>query len=350
MKLNYYGTLGPACADSDILKRMFEAGMTGLRLNTSHGRLADAGDWIRLADGAAGEAGRDWELLIDLRGPELRIGSLAGSLLLEEGKAVILQGHASEEEVIRSAAVTALPVIPAPNGIFEAAQTGDILWLDDSKLKLQVIHVDRSNRQLSAKVLCGGTLQSGKSLAIDGVEVAAPALTDVDIENIRYAGSSGLRLAAVVQPFVRSREDLLEVRRTLDANGCGDTAIMAKIENMSGVQALPELLPHCDSVVIARGDLGTAVSLPMLPVVQKQIEKLCHKAGKPYMVVTQMLDSMMHTPVPTRAEVSDIAHAVYCGAASLMLTGETAAGRYPAEAMACLIQTAEAMERYIQEL
>lgn len=333
--MKYYGTLGPACAHEGILTAMFRAGMTGLRLNTSHGRLADAADWIRLADTAAKMAGKEWELLIDLKGPELRIGHLASSLPLVTGLQIEMAvcGHGA--------------VIPVPEVIFDVVKEGQFMWLDDSQIKLRVESVDTQNKRLKAVVVISGLLRSGKSLAIDGIEIPTPALNTVDMENIRYAGQSGLRLAAVMQPFVRNTQDLLAVRQALDENGCKSVAIMAKIENKSGVQALQKLLPFCDSVVIARGDLGTSVSLPMLPVVQKQVEDICHRAGKPYMVVTQMLNSMMQSMVPTRAEVSDIAHAVFGGADSLMLTGETAAGKYPIEAMRCLVETAENARRYM---
>ncbi len=346
--MRYYGTLGPACADETILTAMFREGMDGLRLNTSHGRLADMAGWIEIAGRAARQAGRELELLIDLKGPELRIGHLISPLELEEGSIVIMaapeyvncSGSIEEKKRIREKGV------PIPSAVLDMAGQGQILWLDDSRLKLRILSVNKEKGWLEAETLQGGLLQSDKSMAIEDVEMDMPALTAMDMENIRYGAGKDIGLTAVMQPFVRSRQDLLDVRKALDDNGCSHVKIMAKIENRSGVQALPELLPYCDMVVIARGDLGTAVSLPQLPVVQKEIEYICHQAAKPYMVVTQMLNSMMCSPVPTRAEVSDIAHAVFCGADALMLTGETAAGKYPAEAMHYLVETAKAAEKY----
>lgn len=348
--MRYYGTLGPACADEIILTEMFREGMNGLRLNTSHGCLADMAGCLEIAGRAAGRAGREWELLIDLKGPELRIGHLGSPLELKVGSVVRMiapeyvdVGSSTEKQSGRKQ-------VPIPAPVLDHACAGQILWLDDSRIKLQIMTVNREKGWLEAETLQGGLLQSDKSMAIEGVEIAMPALTDTDLENIRYAAVREIGLTAVMQPFVRSRQDLMDVRKALDDNGCGHVQILAKIENHSGVQVLPELLPYCDMVVIARGDLGTAVSLPQLPVVQKKIEAICHQAGKPYMVVTQMLDSMMHSPVPTRAEVSDIAHAVFCGADALMLTGETAAGRYPVEAMRYLVETAKTAEKYVQTL
>lgn len=347
--MRYYGTLGPACANEKILTAMFKEGMTGLRLNTSHGRLADMAGWIATAHRAARQAGREWELLIDLKGPELRIGHLSAPMELENGRRVIM----TVSEYINGGESTGEKewiwekCIPIPVQVLNAVDPGRVLWLDDSRLKLKVVTVDRENGWLEAEILQGGLLQSDKSMAVNGLEIDMPALTPMDIENIRYGAVNDIGLMAVMQPFVRNSQDLMDVRKALDDNGCSQVRIMAKIENLSGVRALPELLPYCDMVVIARGDLGTAVSLSQLPVVQKEIERICHQASKPYMVVTQMLESMMCSPVPTRAEVSDIAHAVFCGADALMLTGETAAGKYPVEAMQYLIETAVNAEKYM---
>lgn len=351
--MEYYGTLGPACADEQILTAMFRAGMTGMRLNTSHGRLADRAGWIRIAQNAAAKAEKQWRLLIDLKGPELRIGHLERPIALKTGGTAILTVSGSNDIPLRDVDDDGdgdAGMIPIPEEIMREACPGQIFRLDDGRLGLKIVEVDRNRGLIYADVLQGGMLRSDKSLAIDGVEIAMPALTDMDLENIRYGAAHDIGLAAVMQPFVRCRQDLVDVRRALDDNGCRHVKIMAKIENCSGVQALPELLPFCDMIVIARGDLGTAVSLPQLPVVQKKIELICRQAGKPYMVVTQLLDSMIFSPVPTRAEVSDIAHAVFGGAAALMLTGETAAGKYPAEAVRYLVETAQYAENSMDDL
>jgi len=166
-----------------------------------------------------------------------------------------------------------------------------------------------------------------------------PTLTESDLKNIGLASQYGV--TGVMQPFVRGKHDLVTLREALVAAGAEQVEIFAKIENLQGVAALDELLPYCDHVVIARGDLGNAMPLWELPRVQKEISEKCRKAGKPFMVVTQMLDSMHERAVPTRAEVSDIYNAVLDGAASVMLTGETAAGKYPVEAMEYLVRTGQ---------
>jgi pyruvate kinase len=171
-----------------------------------------------------------------------------------------------------------------------------------------------------------------------GAEVDMPAISDSDRENIKTM--AGLGITGVMQPFVRSAGDLINLRNTLDEFGCGDIRIYAKIENQTGLSQLESLMEHCDEIVIARGDLGNSMPLWELPSVQKRIAAACRKAGKPFMVVTEMLASMEHSPVPTRAEVSDIYNAVLDGASSVMVTGETAVGDYPAEVIKYLSRTA----------
>ena len=208
--------------------------------------------------------------------------------------------------------------------------------MDDGKLLLQV--TDTTPDALRCIVLRGGVLQSRKSAAAPGLTVEMPTLTEEDLQNLRIAADCGV--TGVMLPFVRGKQDILTLRQALEDAGAAHIRIFAKIENLAGVQALPEFLPLVDEVVIARGDLGNAMPLWELPRCQKQLSAACRAAGVPFMVVTQMLDSMCTRAVPTRAEVSDIYNAVLDGASSLMLTGETAAGQYPVQAMDYLVRTA----------
>lgn len=296
---------------------MAAAGMTGIRMNLSHGSLAAHADWLTLVR----EAGIR-ELLIDLQGPELRIGQLAQPLELNAGDALVL-GEGG---------------IPCPAALIkEAAPAGQEILLDDGKLLVQV--AEARPEALVCTVLRGGILQSHKSIAVPGLCVPSPTLTAEDEENLRIAADCGV--TGVMLPFVRSAEDIHTLRNALDAAGAGHIRIFAKIENLAGVQALPEFLSLVDELVIARGDLGNAMPLWELPRCQKQLSAACKAANIPFMVVTQMLDSMHTRAVPTRAEVSDIYNAVLDGASSLMLTGETAAGQYPVQAMEYLVKTAQ---------
>ena len=295
--MDFYGTIGPACAQPAILQHMVEAGMTGILMNLSHGPLAAHTDWLAMIR-AAGIR----QLLIDLQGPELRIGTLA-----------------------------------EPVALVQAAAPGQQLLLDDGKLLVQVTQA--LPEALVCTVVRGGTLQSRKSIAAPGLAVPSPTLTEEDLQNLKIAKQCGV--TGVMLPFVRGKADILALRHALEEAGAADIRIFAKIENMTGVRALPEFIHLVDEVVIARGDLGNAMPLWELPRCQKQLSAACRAAGVPFMVVTQMLDSMCTRAVPTRAEVSDIYNAVLDGAASVMLTGETAAGQYPMQAMEYLVRTAQ---------
>ena len=313
--MHFYGTIGPACASAGTLRRLVDAGMTGLRMNLSHGALAEHADWLAMIH-AVGIP----DLLIDLQGPELRVGRLASPVILPEGGTVQLGAGG----------------IPCPVQLVQAARPGQQLLLDDGKLLVEVTAAGPD--ALVCTVLRGGVLQSRKSIAAPGLSVPMPTLTSEDLANLRIAASCGV--TGVMLPFVRGKQDILALRQALAEAGAPQIRIFAKIENLAGVQALPEFLSLVDEVVIARGDLGNAMPLWELPRCQKQLSAACRAAGVPFMVVTQMLDSMCTRAVPTRAEVSDIYNAVLDGASSLMLTGETAAGQYPVQAMEFLVRTA----------
>jgi len=309
--MHFYGTIGPACASAGTLRRLVDAGMTGLRMNLSHGALAEHADWLAMIHAVG---------IPDLQGPELRVGRLASPVTLPEGGTVQLGAGG----------------IPCPVQLVQAARPGQQLLLDDGKLLVEVTAAGPD--ALVCTVLRGGVLQSRKSIAAPGLSVPMPTLTSEDLANLRIAASCGV--TGVMLPFVRGKQDILALRQALAEAGAPQIRIFAKIENLAGVQALPEFLSLVDEVVIARGDLGNAMPLWELPRCQKQLSAACRAAGVPFMVVTQMLDSMCTRAVPTRAEVSDIYNAVLDGASSLMLTGETAAGQYPVQAMEFLVRTA----------
>ena len=231
-----------------------------------------------------------------------------------------------------------------PKPVFECLEEGTALLIDDGKILLEV--EEKRARAAECVVVRGGTLRSEKSVAIPGVVFETPTLTESDIDNIRRAKEYGI--TGVMLPFVRGKEDLCNLEGALEAAGAKDMRVFAKIENLLGVEKVEELLPFCDEIIIARGDLGNAMPLWKLPVVQANIAKICNEAGKPFMIVTQMLSSMENVAVPTRAEVSDIYRAVSEGAASVMLTGETAIGKYPVESVEFMVKTVEAAEAYLK--
>lgn len=322
MRTEIFGTFGPACGDQKILSKMIEVGMTGMRLNLSHTTLPASETYIRNYQTVAKEAGVKPQILIDMQGPELRIGALGGPMDL----------------VVRERILFGSRGIPIPKELMDVMQIGDEVLLDDGKILAQVIGEDTTlfpgEKCYVAEVHRAGFLQSHKSIKIIDKNISLPPFTNHDIENIKVAKDYGV--TALMQPFVLSGEDLKYVRAVLKEHGAGDIKIFAKIENRLGVENLENILPEADVIVIARGDLGNDMPLWELPRVQKEIEKICNKYGKPYIVVTQMLASMETNPVPTRAEVSDIFHAVYHGAWGVMITGETSVGKYPVEAISYL--------------
>ena len=320
-----FGTFGPACEDAAVLDAMLANGLTGMRLNLSHVKLPQAAEQIRRFQCCAQQRGIQPKLLIDLQGPEVRVGALPEPLMLREGERVV-PGE----------------TFPVPKEVRIALKPGQEILLDDGKLLL------RCTEDGYAVVLRGGLLLSRKSIALLGKEIHLPALTACDLENLSYASELGV--TGVMQPFVRSGADLQAVRRALEKAGCAHLRIYAKIESCEGMAALEEILPNADEVIIARGDLGNAMPLWELPAAQKSIASACRKARVPFMVVTQMLASMEQNAVPTRAEVSDIFNALLDGAASVMVTGETASGRYPAETIRYFSETVRSAERYLKTL
>ena len=237
--MHFYGTIGPACASAGTLRRLVDAGMTGLRMNLSHGALAEHADWLAMIH-AVGIP----DLLIDLQGPELRVGRLASPVTLPEGGTVQLGAGG----------------IPCPVQLVQAARPGQLLLLDDGKLLVEVTAAGPD--ALVCTVLRGGVLQSRKSIAAPGLSVPMPTLTSEDLANLRIAASCGV--TGVMLPFVRGKQDILALRQALAEAGAPQIRIFAKIENLAGVQALPEFLSLVDEVVIARGDLGNAMPLDMV--------------------------------------------------------------------------------------
>lgn len=310
-KVRIFGTFGPCSHTKEQLIGLIQAGMTGIRLNLSHSSLSQARSWIESLRFAEKETQKKVELLIDMKGPELRVG------ILNEPK------HLLCGDIIK------LPTeIPVPSIVVENGQKGDRLLIDDGKILAEV--KKNTGDYLECEIILGGKLFSNKSIAIEHKELLQAPISQEDIENIQKIKEFGVD--SVMQPFVKDAKDLIALRKVFDEYNV-HPRIYAKIESESGFSNLRSLFPYCDEIVIARGDLGNAVGIERLPIVQHEIETLCKKEGKPYMVVTQMLDSMVERAVPTRAEANDVFHAVYDGASSIMLTGEVANGKYPLRAM-----------------
>lgn len=317
--MEYYGTLGPSCADKEILKKMFLEGMTGIRLNLSHGDIDKSNLWIKLFYEVSNDLGIKPALLIDLKGPELRIGKLNNPIILKQNDEILLGEDG----------------IPFPHIVLNALKNKMKILLDDGKILLEVVKI---NPVILTKVLRGGILYSEKSITLENCILHLPTLTKSDIKNISVAKDYGV--TGVMLPFVRDENDLKTLKNALIEAGGNNIKIFAKIENQEGLSKLENFIEYADCIVIARGDLGNSIPLWELPAIQRKISLICKKNKKSFMVVTQLLDSMIEREVPTRAEVSDIFYAVLEGASSLMLTGETAIGKNPVKAMKYLIKTA----------
>lgn len=328
--IHLYATLGPRCHEKSTLVSMFQEGMSGVRLNLSHMSLKESETWIKNVFDAGYEVGVKPELIIDLQGPELRIGDLREPVNLRE-----------KEEVLLGCGGIAVPDV-----LFSAVKTGQEILLDDGKLLLRIKNVKKD--QMTCEVIRGGTLFQKKSIALMECNIELPAVTQIDEKNLACAVEMGV--TGILQPFVRGKKDLLEVRKAMGRAGCPDLEIFAKIEDMDGVRKIDEIISNCDKVVIARGDLGNAMPLWNLPRIQKEISRKCTKEGKSVMVATQLLASMQQSEVPTRAEVSDVFNAVLDGADSLIVTGETASGRYPVSVIRYLKKTCEQAEQYKKEV
>ena len=342
MRTKVYGTVGPACCDTEVLVQLFEKGMTGVRVNLSHVDLDEVTDWIENIRAAYDKIKSDnpaqpeLEMLIDLIGPEMRIGELPSERRLNKGDklTVMAEGKTNLFDPTELA-------LPKP--VFEKLEEGTSILIDDGRILLEV--EEKRARAAECVVVRGGILRSEKSIAIPGVTFEVPTLTESDIDNIQKAKKYGI--TGVMLPFVRGKEDLCNLEGALEAAGAKGMRVFAKIENMLGVEKVEELLPFCDEIIISRGDLGNAMPLWELPIVQAKIAKVCNEADKPFMIVTQMLSSMENNSVPTRAELSDIYRAVSEGAASVMLTGETAIGKYPVESVDYMVKAVTAAEAYL---
>ena len=318
--MRYYATLGPSCCETEVLATLLRRGVTGFRLNLSHTPLAARRSWIDALHCAERDSGRAAQLMIDLRGPEVRIGALDAPMTLTEGETVTLGRQ-----------------IPVAQDVLEALTPEMTVLLDDGAMALTVMQGGR------CRVARGGVLTSRKSLTLVGAELHRSALCQADLDDLAQAAALGV--GAVMQPFVRGGDDLRAVRAAMARCGLREAELFAKVENRQGMDTLPQWLELCDVVTIARGDLGSSLTLTQLPVAQKHIAAVCRRSGKPFLVVTQLLHSMIDHPTPTRAEVLDIYNAVLDGADCLMLTGETAQGRYPQEAADWLIRVAQEAEK-----
>ena len=314
-------TLGPASAEPERIRALFARGADVFRLNFSHGTHADHAARVQAIRAIEQEVGRPIGILLDLQGPKLRIGTLAnGPVQLTSGQALRLDLDPVPGDATRAP-------LPHPE-IFAALTTGTELLIDDGKLRLRVERCDAASADTT--VLVGGTLSDRKGVNVPGVVLPISPLTAKDRADLEFGLTLGVDWVAL--SFVQRPEDLVEARALI-----GDQAwLMAKLEKPSAIDSLGAIIAQADGVMVARGDLGVEMPAQRVPVLQRRIVRAARRAGKPVIVATQMLESMIQSPVPTRAEASDVATAIYDGADAVMLSAESASGQYPLEAVAMM--------------
>lgn len=319
-------TVGPATSDEDRLGALLDAGVNVLRLNASHGTAETRGEWIERARRLAAARSMPLALLVDLQGPRIRVGDLERPLELEEGQGVVF---APEDEARGDEIPTTYTALA------QDARPGVIILLDDGLLSVEVTRIDAP--RVHGRVVAGGTLTSHKGMNLPGVQVTAPALTDKDRVDVADAVERGVDYLAL--SFVRRADDLAQLRALVPPT----MRLVAKIERAMALDDLDNILAACDAVMVARGDLGVELPFEQVPLVQKRLIRDASRYGKPVITATQMLESMVHHPRPTRAEASDVANAILDGTDAVMLSAETAMGEYP-------IESVQAMDRIIREM
>lgn len=329
-------TMGPACNSRDILKSLIIGGMDAARFNLSHGSHNSHAAQLALLREAAGELNAPIATILDTKGPEIRISGLEVPVELTTG----------DEFTLTTRKVTGGRRIASVTyaGLHEELPPNCRILIDDGQIALRVEEIQ--GRDILCIVTNGGTLSPNKSINIPDVRINLPSLTDWDRADIRFAVENGFDYIAA--SFVRRAADLADIRAYLHTCGGADIAIIAKIENSEGVQNADEIVASADGIMVARGDLGVELPAHEVPVIQKRLVAKCAEAGKPVIIATQMLDSMIRNPRPTRAEVSDIANAVFEFAGCVMLSGETASGKYPAASLRVMVETLNAAENSME--
>lgn len=331
-RVKILATAGPACKESAILRRLILAGVDVLRLNLSHGTWEDHRHFIEAVRRLNLELGTRVALLVDLQGPKMRIGRLEAPLTLRPGDEIYFSTHSLS-------GLTDLPRVPVEyETLARDVSPGDLVLVEDGRVQLEVIETDRQGT-VKLRVRAGDRIASRKGINLPGRPISLPTLSEKDWEDLVEAARAQVDWVAI--SFVRTPRDIQEVRAFLRRLGA-PLRIMAKIERPEALQNLEAIIAESDGVMVARGDLGVEIPLEQVPFWQKRIVSTCNRLGKPVVVATQMLESMIQQPTPTRAEVTDVANAVLDGADAVMLSGETSVGAFP-------IETVRQMQRILHE-
>jgi pyruvate kinase len=324
-------TVGPASASPELVRGLVDGGMDAARLNLSHGSHEQHAARAQLIRDVEEDVGRPLALIADLQGPKFRVGELEAPLSLRPGEEVVVvvgENGARNGE---------LPIAPAAIG--EVWQPGHEVLVDDGMIRLRIEEVESGRARCG--VVVGGSVTSNKGVNLPGVPIPIPSLTRKDLDDLEFA--LGLGCDFVALSFVRSAADVRDLKALLEQEK-SPVHVIAKIEKSEAVDALDDILVEADAVMVARGDLGVEIGAAVVPLVQKRIILKALERGKPVITATQMLESMIHHPEPTRAEASDVANAILDGTSAVMLSGETAVGEYPVQAVQTMDRIARAVE------
>lgn len=327
-------TLGPVSETREVLTELVKAGLDVARLNFSHGNHEEHGKRIEVIKKVEAELGKPIGIMLDTKGPEIRTG------ILKEDKVELIKG---EEIILTTEEIKgdSKRVSVSYRGLPDDVKSGTRILIDDGLIELKVLEVKEN--EIKCRIINGGTLGSRKGVNLPGVSVNLPALTDKDRNDIKFGIEKGVHFIAA--SFVRKASDVIEIRKLLEEEGANDIQIISKIENQEGVDNIDEILEVSEGIMIARGDLGVEIPAEQVPVIQKSIIQKCNELAKPVITATQMLDSMIRNPRPTRAEASDVANAIFDGTDATMLSGESAAGDYPIDAVKTMARIAEEAEK-----
>lgn len=330
-------TIGPSSESLPALKQLISAGMNVARLNFSHGDFEEHGNRIRNIRQACQELDKTVAILLDTKGPEIRTGKLKeDSYELVQDETIVL----TTEELIGDNKRVSVTYKDLPRDV----HVGSTILIDDGLIGLTVTDIRGSD--IECRIVNGGTIKGKKGVNVPGVRISLPGITEKDANDIIFGIQQGVDFIAA--SFVRKASDVLEIRQLLEEHNASHIQIISKIENQEGVHNLDEILEVSDGLMVARGDLGVEIPAEEVPLVQKRMIKKCNHVGKPVITATQMLDSMQRNPRPTRAEASDVANAIFDGTDAIMLSGETAAGKYPVESVQTMSRIALRAESAIE--
>lgn len=332
-------TMGPKTEDRDVLVQLVKGGMDVARFNFSHGDYEEQKRRMDMLKSVREELGIPVAMLLDTKGPEIRTG------LLENGENVVIEEGSTFMFTTKEIMGTKDGVSVTYDQLPQDVRTGGRILVDDGLLEFEIMEID--GEDIVCRTVSGGVLGQRKGVNVPNVHVNLPAITQKDKQDILFGIEQGVDFIAA--SFIRSGDAILEIKELLRENGAEKIPVIAKIENAEGLDNADEIIEYSDGVMVARGDLGVEIPAELVPHIQKQLIRKCNEKYKPVITATQMLDSMIRNPRPTRAEVTDVANAIYDGTDVIMLSGETAAGKHPVEALKMMCDIAKATEEHLQE-